>query len=110
MVTTGAVEDVVVEHDLIVECAVVGHSHKTRGDRPLAFVKLINKPENAEYTDDEKNAIILETKNNVRSELGNWARLCGVIIVTFLPKSRGGKIMRDHLKSIGDGAEFEPLP
>ena len=39
-ISTGRLEEVVNEHDQVVESAVVGYNHAVRGECPLAFVTL----------------------------------------------------------------------
>ena len=39
-ISTGRLEEVVNEHDQVVESAVVGYNHTVRGECPLAFVTL----------------------------------------------------------------------
>lgn len=51
-ISTGRLEEVVNNHDLVVESAVVGFNHDVRGECPLAFVILRNGNEN--ITAEEK--------------------------------------------------------
>ena len=93
------VEAAINDHEKICESAVVSYNHKSRGERPLAFVRLVEKVEGAEpYSPEELDTIKKETTDNIRSEVGNYARVCGVIFVESFPKSRNGRIMRDHIK------------
>jgi propionyl-CoA synthetase len=39
-ISTGRLEEVVNEHESVVESAVVGYDHEIRGECPLAFVTL----------------------------------------------------------------------
>jgi propionyl-CoA synthetase len=39
-ISTGRLEEVINEHDSVVESAVVGYDHEIRGECPLAFVIL----------------------------------------------------------------------
>jgi acyl-coenzyme A synthetase/AMP-(fatty) acid ligase len=42
-ISTGRLEEVINEHDLVVESAVVGYDEDIRGECPLAFVVLRGK-------------------------------------------------------------------
>ena len=45
--------------------------------------------------------------NKVRTDVGAFARLIGVIFMDRLPKTRSGKILRGTIKSITNKAEYK---
>ncbi|WP_454061690.1 acetate--CoA ligase [Candidatus Nitrospira salsa] len=89
---TAEVESALVSHEAVVEAAVIGKPHKTAGEMIKAFVIL--KEGNAETPD-----LIQNLQDHVLHELGKIAVPKEVEIVTSLPKTRSGKIMRRVLKA-----------
>src|SRR5690606_40370116 len=79
----------------IVESAVVGYPHAIKGQGIYAFV-VCNE---AEHSVDKKDEII-ETVVRV---IGKIARPDIIQIVSGLPKTRSGKIMRRILRKIAEG-------
>jgi acyl-coenzyme A synthetase/AMP-(fatty) acid ligase len=53
-ISTGRLEEVVNEHDSVVESAVVGYNHEIRGECPLAFV-ILKGSGSEDMSEDEKN-------------------------------------------------------
>ena len=81
------------------EAAAVAVVDELRGHMPLIFVSL--KP------GFEASAELAERiRSNVAKELGPIARPKAVYIVTDLPKTRSGKIMRRILVSISEGRDY----
>ena len=89
---TAEVESALVSHEAVVEAAVIGKPHKTAGEMIKAFV-ILKQGEN------ETPDMIKNLQNHVRKELGKIAVPKEVEIVTSLPKTRSGKIMRRVLKA-----------
>ena len=89
---TAEVESALVSHDAVVEAAVIGKPHKTAGEMIKAFVIL--KQGQADNSD-----LIKSLKDHVLKELGKIAVPKEIDIVTSLPKTRSGKIMRRVLKA-----------
>ena len=56
-ISTGRLEEVVNEHESVVESAVIGFNQKVRGEVPLAYVILKGK---GDKTDQEKAAMTKE--------------------------------------------------
>ena len=76
----------------VAEAAVIGIPHKTVGETIKAFI-ILKQGETANP------ALIESIKEQVRHELGKIAVPSEVDIVTSLPKTRSGKIMRRVLKA-----------
>ncbi|RMH31017.1 MAG: acetate--CoA ligase [Nitrospirae bacterium] len=89
---TAEVESALVEHEAVVEAAVIGKPHKTAGEMIKAFVVL--KQGVAESPD-----LIQSLKDHVLNTLGKIAVPQEIEIVSSLPKTRSGKIMRRLLKA-----------
>ena len=98
--STGAMEEVLAAHPDVAECAVTGVADELKGQLPLGLLVL-----NSDVTRDEK-AIVTEAIQRVRNEIGPVAafKLCAV--VDRLPKTRSGKILRNTMRRIADGADW----
>jgi len=90
---TVEVETAFLMHPSVAESGVIGRPDELRGEVISAFVVLKN---GVEPTDDLKREL-LET---VRHELGPIAVIGEINIVSMLPKTRSGKIMRRVLKAV----------
>ncbi len=105
-ISTGRLEEVINEVDGVVESAVVGYNDPIRGECPIAFVVLRGaNPESR--TEKELAKIKGDVNNKVRSDVGAFARLFGVIITQRLPKTRSGKIVRGTMKKIVNKEDFK---
>ncbi|MCS6818546.1 MAG: acetate--CoA ligase [Chitinophagales bacterium] len=93
---TGEVEDAINQHPMIVESAVVGYPHETKGQGIYAFVISSGKI-------DDTATLISEIKQIVSEKIGGFARPDKVQVVSGLPKTRSGKIMRRILRKIAEG-------
>ncbi|MSQ46367.1 MAG: acetate--CoA ligase [Ignavibacteria bacterium] len=94
---TAEVEDAINQHPKVHESAVVGYPHEIKGQGIYAFVTC------EKLTVDEKNNIENEIKNTVLKEIGAFAKPDLIQLVSGLPKTRSGKIMRRILRKIGEG-------
>jgi acetyl-CoA synthetase len=93
---TAEVESAINQHPLIVESAVVGYPHEIKGQGIYAYVIATDKIANDETLRKE---IIAE----VNKEIGPIAKPDKIQIVSGLPKTRSGKIMRRILRKIAEG-------
>lgn len=93
---TAEVENAINEHDNVVESAVVGYPHDIKGQGIYAYV-ITNKP-----VADEA-AFRKEVADVVRREIGPIAKPDKIQIVSGLPKTRSGKIMRRILRKAASG-------
>lgn len=93
---TAEVESAINQHPLIVESAVVGYPHEIKGQGIYAYVIATEKIANEEILRKE---IIAE----VNKEIGPIAKPDKIQIVSGLPKTRSGKIMRRILRKIAEG-------
>ncbi len=89
---TAEVENAINEHSEVIESAVVGYPHDIKGEGIYAFVIVNPESEN----DDIKNQIT----DVVRNVIGPIAKPDKIQIVSGLPKTRSGKIMRRILRKV----------
>lgn len=83
---------------IVAEAAVVGINDELTGQAVNAFVSLKN---GNEVTEQTKKDLILQ----VRKSIGPFAAPKAVFVVSDLPKTRSGKIMRRILRKILAGEE-----
>jgi acetyl-CoA synthetase len=93
---TAEVESAINQHPLIVESAVVGYPHEIKGQGIYAYVIATEKIANDEILRKEITA-------EVNKEIGPIAKPDKIQIVSGLPKTRSGKIMRRILRKIAEG-------
>jgi acetyl-CoA synthetase len=93
---TAEVENAINMHDNIVESAVVGYPHDIKGQGIYAFIILNNA------TDDE-GGLKKELISLLEKQIGPIARPDKIQVVTGLPKTRSGKIMRRILRKLAEG-------
>ncbi len=94
---TAEVEDAINQHPKVNESAVVGFPHEIKGSGIYAYVIC------DELSDAELGTIEAEIRATVTKYIGPIAKPDQIQIVSGLPKTRSGKIMRRILRKIGDG-------
>jgi propionyl-CoA synthetase len=94
---TREIEESISSHPNISEVAVVGIEDKLKGQAAIAFV----------IPKDASNTATLEAEcmKTVDTTLGAIARPGRVYIVTALPKTRSGKIVRRALQAVAEGRD-----
>ena len=97
---TAEVENAINEHEEVIESAVVGYPHDIKGEGIYAYVII-----NSKSSDD---TIKAEIVNVVRRVIGPIAKPDKIQIVSGLPKTRSGKIMRRILRKVASN-DFENL-
>jgi propionyl-CoA synthetase len=97
--STGAMEAVLAAHPAVAECAVIGAADSLKGQIPRGFVVL-----KAGYDVDAAD-LQRELVAAVRHEIGPVAALKDVNVVSALPKTRSGKILRKTMRQIADGEQ-----
>jgi acetyl-CoA synthetase len=93
---TAEIESAIDEHKNVCETAVVGYPHDIKGQGIYAFVTCYEKPGDAERLRDEIREIVSKT-------IGPIAKPDKIQIVSGLPKTRSGKIMRRILRKVAEG-------
>jgi propionyl-CoA synthetase len=99
--STGAMEEVIAGHPAVAECAAFGIADQLKGQLPVAFI-VLKSGVNTPAQDVEKESVLL-----VREKIGAVAALKTVIVVSRLPKTRSGKILRGTMSKIADGVEWK---
>ncbi|XP_075712910.1 acyl-CoA synthetase short-chain family member 3, mitochondrial [Rhinoderma darwinii] len=99
--SAGAIEESVLLHKAVVDCAVVGLEDPLKGHVPLAICVLRN---GVEKSNDK---LIEEIVLLVREHIGPVAAFRKVIIVKQLPKTRSGKIPRSTLAALANGKPYK---
>ncbi len=92
---TAEVEDALNTHPSVVETAVVGYPHDIKGQGIYAYA-ICNKEVN-------EDALRKELLVQITKEIGPIAKPDKIQIVSGLPKTRSGKIMRRILRKIAEG-------
>ena len=93
---TAEVEDAINKHPFVVESAVVGYPHDIKGQGIYAFVICDRDIHSEKAFKDE---VLIE----VTKQIGAIAKPDIIQVVTGLPKTRSGKIMRRILRKIAEG-------
>ena len=90
---TAPIENSINEHPKVVESAVVGYPNDIKGNALMAYVILY------EATNDPE-LLIQEIRTLISNTIGPIAKPDRVLIVSGLPKTRSGKIMRRILRKL----------
>jgi acetyl-CoA synthetase len=93
---TAEVESAINEHEDVVESAVVGYPHDIKGQGIYAYCIV---PHTAKSPEDLRKEIL----SSVNKIIGPIAKPDKIQIVSGLPKTRSGKIMRRILRKIAEG-------
>jgi acetyl-CoA synthetase len=93
---TAEIENAINQSKYVVESAVVGYPHDIKGQGIYAYVICNEAPEN----EDQLRAEIIES---VVAQIGKIAKPDKIQIVSGLPKTRSGKIMRRILRKVAEG-------
>ncbi|MBR45745.1 MAG: propionyl-CoA synthetase [Rhodospirillaceae bacterium] len=99
--STGAMEEVLAEHENVAECAVIGVADQLKGQLPLGFLVL-----NAGVNQADAE-IVQEVVALVRERIGPVAAFKTAAVVSALPKTRSGKILRGTMQKIADGEAYK---
>ena len=93
---TAPIENAINEHSEVVESAVVGFPHDIKGNALCAYV--IVRDMGINFSTIEK-----EIQEKVSKTIGPIAKPDRILVVSGLPKTRSGKIMRRILRKIAAG-------
>lgn len=97
--STAEIESALVSHPSVAEAAVVGATDETTGQAVVAFVILRGGAE------DHGDSTVQELRNHVAKEIGPIAKPRSIMVVSELPKTRSGKIMRRLLRDVAENRE-----
>lgn len=98
--STAEIESALVEHHWVAEAAVVGAKDEITDQAVVAFV-ILRQDEIKDAPNETDIAKIL--KNWVTEKIGAIARPKQILVVSELPKTRSGKIMRRLLRDVAEG-------
>ena len=98
--STAEIESALVEHHWVAEAAVVGAQDEITEQAVVAFV-ILRQDELGDAPDEEEIGKVL--RGWVSEKIGAIARPRQIMVVSELPKTRSGKIMRRLLKDVAEG-------
>jgi len=101
--STGAMEEVLLAHADVAECAVIGVADALKGQIPLGILVL-----NSGVSRDPGN-IVKDVVAMVRERIGPVAAFKVATVVDALPKTRSGKILRGTMQKIAN-SEAHKVP
>ena len=90
---TAPIENAINAHPAVVESAVVGYPHEIKGNALMAYVILYEPIE-------DNTALVAEVREEISKQIGPIAKPDRVMVVSGLPKTRSGKIMRRILRKL----------
>eukprot|EP00510_Aplanochytrium_minuta_P005726 CAMPEP_0184011094 /NCGR_PEP_ID=MMETSP0954-20121128/3620_1 /TAXON_ID=627963 /ORGANISM="Aplanochytrium sp, Strain PBS07" /LENGTH=579 /DNA_ID=CAMNT_0026290841 /DNA_START=315 /DNA_END=2054 /DNA_ORIENTATION=+ len=98
--SSGALEEVLISHPDVAECAVIGAKDEEKGQIPVGFIVLAS---NAQKAPEQIEAEVVDM---VRRDIGPVAAFKLAFVVPGLPKTRSGKILRGIMHNIADEEEY----
>jgi len=98
---TAPIENAINGHPDVVESAVVGYPHEIKGNALFAYIILYDHVADSSF-------LIEEVKAEVANKIGPIAKPDRILIVSGLPKTRSGKIMRRILRKLA-ASDFDQL-
>ncbi|KAM9672567.1 acyl-CoA synthetase short-chain family member 3, mitochondrial isoform 2-T2 [Trichechus inunguis] len=103
-ISAGALEESILSHGTVADCAVVGKEDPLKGHVPLALC-VLKKDIN---TTEEQ--VLEEIVKHVRESIGPVAAFRNAVFVKQLPKTRSGKIPRSTLSALVNGKPYQISP
>nr|WP_255219629.1 propionate--CoA ligase [Paraburkholderia ginsengisoli] len=105
---TREIEEALSSHAAVAEVAVVGVTDALKGQAAMAFVVL--RGAQADADPSERARLEAELTATVERQLGAIARPARVVVVSMLPKTRSGKLLRRAIAALAEGREPGDLP
>ena len=93
---TAEIENAINEHPRVIESAVVGYPHDIKGQGIYAYVI-------CDMEGRTEASVKAEIQEMVRNSIGPFAKPDKIQLVSGLPKTRSGKIMRRILRKVAEG-------
>ena len=94
--SNSALEEVLMGHPDVAECAVIGVADPLKGQLPVGFLVLKVGPANS------NEQVVSDVIAAVRSQIGPVAAFKTAVVVDRLPKTRSGKILRGTMVHIAN--------
>jgi propionyl-CoA synthetase len=104
---TREIEEAVSSHAGVAEVAVVGVADALKGQVPMAFVVPKNAADVA--SPDSRQALQAAICRTVDEQLGALARPARIVLVSTLPKTRSGKLLRRTIQAVCEGRDTGDL-
>src|SRR5262249_60306548 len=101
---TGGMEEGLAGHPDVAECAVFGVADELKGQVPIGFAVLKAGVER------DPGEVSAELVARVREQIGPVASFKHAQIVSALPKTRSGKVLRGTMRNMADGEEGRGPP
>ena len=98
--SSGQLEQYLTNNKYVAEAAVIGAKDPLKGQIPIGFIVLKTNVVKIDHSIIEKELI-----NSIRQLVGPVAAFKKVFIVSRLPKTRSGKILRNVIRALIDGEE-----
>ncbi|MEC7413131.1 MAG: propionyl-CoA synthetase [Pseudomonadota bacterium] len=98
--STGRIEEVLAEHVAVAECAVVGIRDEQKGQVPVGLLLL------KDGANIDEPGLVAELVQKVRDAVGPIANFKRALVVSRLPKTRSGKILRQVIRKMIDGDAY----
>ncbi len=98
--STGRIEEVLAEHAAVAECAVVGIRDEQKGQVPVGLLLL------KDGANIDEPGLVAELVQKVRDAVGPIANFKRALVVSRLPKTRSGKILRQAIRKMIDGDAY----
>jgi propionyl-CoA synthetase len=99
--STGSMEEAISSHKDVAECAVFGVKDALKTQLPLGLIVL-----KAGVSRDHRQ-VVAELLDIVREQVGPVANFKVAGVVSRLPKTRSGKILRGTMRQIADGEPYK---
>ncbi|XP_038010111.1 acyl-CoA synthetase short-chain family member 3, mitochondrial isoform X2 [Motacilla alba alba] len=103
-ISAGAIEECILFHPAVADCAVVGQEDPLKGHVPFALCVL------KQGIKTQESKILQEIVERVRTNIGPVAAFQKGMFVTQLPKTRSGKIPRSALSALVSGKPYKITP
>uniref|UniRef100_A0A8U8CBX8 Acyl-CoA synthetase short-chain family member 3, mitochondrial n=1 Tax=Geospiza parvula TaxID=87175 RepID=A0A8U8CBX8_GEOPR len=103
-ISAGAIEECILFHPAVADCAVVGQEDPLKGHVPYALCVL------KQGVKTQESKILKELVERVRTNIGPVAAFQKGMFVTQLPKTRSGKIPRSALSALVSGKPYKITP
>ena len=106
--TPAEIEEALSSHAAVAEVAVVGVADPLKGQVALAFVVLRDPDRYAKA--EARGKLEADLAGTVDRQLGAIARPARVHVVSMLPKTRSGKLLRRAIAALAEGRDPGDLP
>ena len=103
--STGMMEEILLEHPDVTDCAVIGVADELKGEVPIGFVVVSPGRDNKMESE-----LLHELVALVRKKLGPVSNFKKVAVVKALPKTRSGKVLRGTMRKIANGEKYIVTP